>query len=432
MERVMNKTSLIVLAGALGLAAAAPAQAGGFYLQEQSVRGTGRAYSGEVADQGVASLWWNPAAIARSPREAYVGAHAIFVDAEVANRGSTITYPGGTTAPVGGEPRAFNPIQDGVAPNLAIATPIGDRFAIGLSLAAPYNFTTEYKRNAWARYDGLTSRLTTADAQLTGAMRVTDWLDLGAGVDAQYTEAKLSTAYPNLSPLLPDGVSQLSGDGWSWGWTVGAQAHLDRLTLGASYRSAMDHDLDGKVFVGGLLGPLAGGNIDAAGSAAFTTPWIATVGARYRITDRLTLNGQVQRFGWSKFDDIEVSTPAGPEILAQNYKDTTSGAVGVDFAVNDRLTLRAGAQYDPTPTPDDERTARVPDGDRWLYGVGATGRIGERLQVDAALAYIDFAKSAVNHDTTFYAGTPAAATSRLRGDVTGQGYVMSLGLRTTF
>ena len=47
---------------------AAPAFAGSFYLQEQSVRGAGRAYSGEVADRGVSSLWWNPAAIARSGR----------------------------------------------------------------------------------------------------------------------------------------------------------------------------------------------------------------------------------------------------------------------------------------------------------------------------------------------------------------------------
>ncbi|MET0274787.1 MAG: outer membrane protein transport protein [Phenylobacterium sp.] len=426
----------MIKASALALAAAAAfapqAHAGGFYLQEQSVRGTGRAYAGEVADQGPASLWWNPASIASSPREAYAGAHAVFVDATVANTGSTVTYPGGTTVPVGGEPRAFKPIEDGVAPNFAVSTPVGDRFAVGLSLAAPYNFTTEYRRNAWARYDALTSRLTTADLQLTGAMKLTDWLDVGLGVDAQYADAKLSTAYPNLSPALPDGVSQLSGDGWDWGWTAGAQAHLDRLTLGASYRSAVEHKLDGRIFVGGLLGPLAAANVDAPGKASFTTPWIATVGARWRVTDALTLDAQVQRLGWSEFDAIHVQAPAGPQTLAQGYKDTTSAALGLDYAVNERLTLRAGAQYDPTPTPDDERTARVPDGDRWLYGLGATGKVSERTQVDAAFAYIAFKDSDVAHDTVFYPGTPAAVTTRLRGQVEGKGMVMSLGVRTRF
>jgi long-chain fatty acid transport protein len=123
-------------AGMLAAGMAGPAFAGGFYLQEQSVRGAARAYSGEVSDTGVQSLWWNPAAIARSPRQAYVAAHAVLVDADVTDTGSSITYPGGITLPVGGEPRAFKPIQDGVAPNLAVAMPVGGRFAVGLSVAA--------------------------------------------------------------------------------------------------------------------------------------------------------------------------------------------------------------------------------------------------------------------------------------------------------
>ena len=135
MTRLKTLAATTALAGLM----ASQAQAAGYYLQEQSVRGAGRAYSGEVADQGAASLWWNPAAIARSPREVYGGVHAVFVDAKVENHDSTITYPGGLTVPVQGEPRAFNPIQDGVAPNFAIATPIGERFALGLSVAAPFN-----------------------------------------------------------------------------------------------------------------------------------------------------------------------------------------------------------------------------------------------------------------------------------------------------
>ncbi|HEX5263360.1 MAG TPA: outer membrane protein transport protein [Phenylobacterium sp.] len=428
---MISARTLVLSSVALG-ALASQAHAAGFYLQEQAARGTGRAYSGEVADQGPASLWWNPSAIASSPREAHIGASAIFVDSEVNNTGSTITFPGGLKFPVSGEPFAYNPINDGVTPNFGVSMPVADRFAVGLSVAAPYNFTTEYRRPAWARYDGLKSSLTTVDIQLTGAMKVTDWLDVGLGFDSQYTDAKLQTASPNLSPLLPDGIQQLRGNGWNYGWTIGAQAHFDRVTLGASYRSAMDHDLDGRVFVGGLLGPIAAGNADTSGSASFTTPWIATAGARWRVTDQLTLDAQVQHFGWSEFDAIHVTTAGGNQTLAQNYKDTTSGGVGADYAVNDRLTLRAGVQFDPTPTPDDERTARVPDGDRWLYGVGATGKIGERTQVDAAFAYIDFANSDVRHDTVFYGGTPAAVTTALRGTVQGTGYVMSVALRTRF
>jgi long-chain fatty acid transport protein len=422
----------LALSGVATAALASQAHAAGFFLQEQSVRGTGRAYSGEVADQGLESLWWNPASIARSPREAYVGASGILVQSRVENSGSTITYPGGVTLPVGGDVAEYNPIQNGISPNFSIATPVLDRFAVGLSLTAPFNFETRYRQSSFARYDALRSRLNTGDLQLTGAMKVIDWLDLGVGLDIQYTDAKLQNALPNLSPALPDGISQLSGNGWNVGWTVGAQAHFDKLSLGASYRSATDHSLSGTEFIGGLLGPLAAGNVNLPATAKFATPWIATIGARYRLTDQLTLNAQVQRFGWSRFRNIEVTAGGVTQALPQDYKDTTSGGVGADYAVNDRLTLRAGVQYDPTPTPGGQRSARVPDSNRWLYAIGATGRVTDRIKVDAGFAYIDFGRGGLSHDTIFYPGTPAAITTDLRGVVKGDGYVLALGLRTEF
>ena len=429
----MRKIGMLAATSVAALAFAAEAQAGGFYLQEQSVRGLGRAYSGEVADTGVASLWWNPASIARSGREAYVGAHGVIVEGSVTNLGSTITYPNGLTVPIRGEPRALKPIEPGFLPNLAVATPIGDRFAVGVLVSAPFNFTTKYVPNAFTRYDAQTSELRTIDIQLTGAMRVTDWLDVGVSANAERSEATLSAAIPNLSPLLPDGFNSLHGDGWDWGWAVGAQAHFDRLSVGLSYKSKIDHKLDGTATVTGLLPPFpAAANRVTDASATFTTPWIVTLGARYALTDRLTLNGQVQRIGWGEFDAIRIRSPAGQQIVEQNYEDVTTGGVGVDYALNPAVTLRAGVQYDPTPTPDIGRTARVPDGDRWLFGVGATGNVSERLKVDAGLAYIKFKNSEIDRTDVLNGGTPAATTTNLRGLVKGAGYVLSMGVRSNF
>jgi len=428
----MNRIAQVALASTAGMALAGPAAAAGFYIQEQSVRGTGRAYSGEVADTGVASLWWNPAAIARSGREVYTGLYGIFVDAELTDRGSTKTFPGGTTVPIGGEPIAFKPILNGAVPNFDIAMPIGDRFAVGLSAQAPFELTTKYDGAAFTRYDALKSRLNTVDVQFTGAMKVTGWLDLGVSVDAVYTDATLSNALPNLSPVAPDGYQRLTGDGWNVGWSIGAQAHFDRWSIGASYRSSIDHDISGTAAVRGLLGPLAIGDVSTSARASFKTPWMWAFGVRYRVTDKLTLNGQVQQVGWSEFNDIKVETPAGAQAIPQNYRDVTGGGVGADYEVNPRLTLRAGVQFDPTPTPEIGRTARVPDGDRWLFGVGATAKLSPATTIDASFAYIDFQDSTINRTDPFFVGTPAAVTTNLKGGVTAAGYVLGVGLRQTF
>jgi long-chain fatty acid transport protein len=417
------------------MAVAGPALAQAFYLKEQSVRGAGRAYSGEVADQGVASLWWNPAAIARSEREVYVGLHGLLLDSDVDNAGSSIVYPGGTTVPVTGPLGTGlegDPIESGLVPNFAVAMPVGDRFAVGLSVAAPYNFTTKYEPGAFTRYDALTSELRSANVGLTAAMQVNDWLDIGAGLDVQYVKAFLSSGLPNLSPQLPDGRSTLEGDGIDLGWNIGAQVHRGPWDLGLSYRSAVEHELDGDVALTGLLGPVAAGNVASEGVASFTTPWFASVSVRYAVNDRLTLNGQVNRAGWSGFDAIRVRYPTGGDTIVQDYKDVTGGAVGFDLVANERVTVRGGVAWDPTPTQDGERTARIPDGDRWLVSGGTSIKVTEAVTVDTALTWIALQDADIASDRTFYDGTPAATTSRLRGTARGSGVAASIGARWAF
>lgn len=430
--RNMARLGGLALTTVLMTGVAAPAFAGSFYLQEQSVRGAGRAFSGEAADRGVGSLWWNPASIARSGRELSLGLHAIKIDSEVRNTGSYVTYPGGVDVPVV-NPRntEVDPIESGLVPNFAFATPIGDRFALGVSVAAPYNFTTKYEQGSFARYDALTSELRSGDASLTLAYQVNDWLDVGAGLNAQYVKAKLTSAMPSVSPLLPDGSSSLEGDGWDFGWNVGAQVHKGPWDFGLSYRSKIEHELDGDVAIV-LTGPLAPNSVTTSGTASFNTPWFASASVRYAVNDKLTLNAQVNRIGWSEFQAITVEYPNGGDVIHQNYKDVTTGAIGLDYAISDKTTLRAGVGYDPTPTRNSLRTARIPDADRWLFSVGGSTEVTEGVTFDAGLTYIAFSDSTIHDDRAFYAGTPAAVTSHLRGEAEGSALVASIGARWAF
>ncbi|HJV43778.1 outer membrane protein transport protein [Caulobacter sp.] len=418
----------------LTLAAATQASASAFYLQEQSVRGAGRAYSGEVADTGVGSLWWNPASIASVEKaEIYGGLHYVGVESHVKNTGSTIRRSTTTTG-ISGDQDVSGPIKNGVVPNFAAAYRLNDKIVVGLSVAAPYNFTTEYNTTSWTRYDALKSRLTTADIQATVAYRLTDTLDLGLGVDAIYSDAELTNALPNFptpfNPTAQDGKQKLKGDGWDYGWNVGAQWRpTSKLTFGASYRAKVKRTLKGDVTVSGLTYPLTTGNMVTKAQATITTPWTATVGARWAVNDRLTVNGSVSRLGWSEFDAIRVTYAGGGSTSIQDYKDITTIAVGADYKLTDKVTVRGGLQRDPTPTPDNDRTSRVPDGDRWMYAVGATFQTTPKLQLDTALNYIAFNSSNINRSDTFYSG--AAATS-LSGRVSGHALVMSVGGRYSF
>ncbi|MEA3050298.1 MAG: long-chain fatty acid transport protein [Sphingomonadales bacterium] len=390
------------------LTAAAPLEAAGFYLQEQSVRGWGRANSGEVADQGPDSLWWNPAAIGGADRmSASFGATAVFPRGRIVDNGTLIDRPVVPPHPVGGPGVLNNPNQYGVAPHMALAHPHSRQFALGLAVTAPFNFTTDYDPSGWQRYSAIRTRLTTLDLQPSIAFAPTPAISVGAALNVEYADAWLSNALPNLAPGSPDARLRLTGSGWDLGWSAGVQLRpAPGVSLGIGYKSAIKHKLEGPVDISGLVGPLAARNINAQTVARFTTPWQLAIGGRAAVGSRLTLNGQAVRFGWSEFDRIDVAAPLNSAI-AEDYRDTWSFAFGVDAEASARLTLRAGIQTDPTPTRDASRDARVPDADRIDYNVGASLKLGARLTLDAAAGLTSLGGSSIARDEHFYTGTGA-------------------------
>ena len=403
-----TKVSLLAvsaLASAFGFNGVAHADA--FYLEAQSSRGAGRAFSGEGADTGAPSLWWNPAAIGGATEgDAVVSATLILLRGDVRNNGTLIRRPNQAFAPVGGEQDSRNPINNGVLPAGAIAIPLNDRVAVGLAVTSPFSFTTDYASDSWARYSADRTKLLTIDIQPSIAVAVTDWLRVGGGANIEYTDAALSNALPNVSPLQPDGRQELKGNGWDFGWTAGFQMHNDVATIGFSYKSAIKHTLNGTLEVSGLLAPIPAAqniSIDDA-EASFYTPAQAIVAGRFNVSDKLTLNAQAINYQWSKFDAIRLGAQIN-QAIPDDYQDSWSLAGGFDYAVSPSFTFRAGVQHATTQTRDGERDARVPDSNRWNYGVGASYQVNSRFGLDLSANYVDFKDTTIDRVTAAYAGS---------------------------
>ncbi|MFK4870985.1 OmpP1/FadL family transporter [Novosphingobium sp. ZW T3_23] len=432
MKRNSGRILLAGTASAIVFGFAGSAHAQAFYLQEQSVRGQGRAFSGEAADTGVDSLWWNPAAIGGlEGGQASVHASVILPRGKVVDDGTVIVRPGQAPAPVGGNGVAKNPINNGVLPSGAIAYGTG-KFAFGLTVTSPYSFTTDYDSDSWARYSADKTKLRTIDIQPSVAFQPVEGLYIGAAANIEYVDAALGNYLPNLSPLLADGHQNLKGNGWDVGWSVGAQYHNGPASIGVAYKSAVKHKLKGTLTIDGLLGPLAAQNRTLDATAEFSTPWQAIMSGRVKATNQLTLNAQVVAYGWSKFDSIDLGAPIN-QSLPENYKDGFSYAFGVDYDVNPKWTVRSGIQYGETPTSNGNRDARVPDSNRWNFSAGTTYNMSEKIAIDAAASYITFKDAPVDRITAAYAGTAAQTPILTDGRLTdASALVFSLGARVAF
>lgn len=432
MSRFCEKAA-ILLGVPLCAVQSAPAGATSFYLNEQSIKAVGRAYSGEAADQGPESLWWNPASIAGADHvSAAFGVALIMPDLHVRDNNTQIIRPGQASAPVGGDRNPKNPARTGPLPSGAIAVPLTDRIAVGLALSSPFSLTTDYQADSWTRYIADRTRLITIDIQPSIGFKVTEMIRVGGALNIEYSNAKLRKHLPNLSAAQPDGTQTLKGDAVDFGWTAGAQFVTPRFTAGISYKSAIKHTYHGTLEIAGLLGPLAGANGSIDTTANFSTPWQAIAGVRFKATDAVTLNVQAIRFGWKKFDRIRLSMPAGA-FVPEEYRNTWMVAGGFDWDISQDWTVRSGVYRDQTPTQDGRRDPNVPDANRTSFNAGASHRLSSSITIDAGAEYIRFDHSSIDRQTIAYEGTPVATAILTDGRLaSGHGIVLGLGGRFTF
>lgn len=436
--------------------------AGSFQLSEQSVSGLGTAFAGGAAQaEDASTLFFNPAGIALLEKgEFQFGGNLLMPSATFTNEGSRYNLPG--TAVNGLPIRGSNDGDAGInhfIGNLYLTQPVmrsaqyGD-LSVGVGMSVPFGLETDWSPDWVGRYTALRTKLTTIDIQPTIAYRVFERLSFGASFDAQYASARLSQAidfglaaqpllgqfYQGLIAQAPvalpfilgttetayaragfvpggrDGVLELHGDDWDWGFTLGTMFEYLKKgedtgffqdgRVGFSYRYGVEHEIDGhadfrRVPVITAPGapvqfplPLAFQDVYFSQSATATIqlPDVLHFSIYQRFAHRFAVMGDVTWTRWSQLESVPIvfSNPlTPPTALNINYEDAQRYAIGFEWYTCPSLTLRAGFAYDETPIRGDEfRTPRIPDNDRYMLAVGAKWSPANWVDLDVGYAHL--------------------------------------------
>lgn len=388
------------LCAAICAIGATEAQAGAFQLNERSAKALGAGLSGSVsAASDVTFATFNPAAL-KSVESLEIGG----------NLSGVFPTTDGTFETGPAEGYSFSSSQAAPLASFAAGYRVNESLVVGLTSYSPFGLVTKHPDNFPGAADGTTSDLLTLQISPTVSWELTDKFAIGASVDILYLDVRLNSAITNLD-----------GDDVAFGGSIGALWQpVDGTQIGLAYHSGFDLTTSGtqqNALLGGVSAPL---------SADASLPGFLQLGVTQEITEDFRLMAEGRWIRWSAFDSLEFSSPAlaGTPFASfeeeQNYDDSFFVAVGGEYDVTDAFTMRGGISYDDTPTNDEFRTVRVPDGSRVWFSLGASYAMNEHMSIDVAYNYLRVFEEP---DVTLRNGALAGSVIGYEGDV----HIISVG-----
>jgi long-chain fatty acid transport protein len=365
----------LVLAGSVNLAHAA-----GFALIEQNASGLGNAYAGQAAAATDAStVFFNPAGMTYLPdRQVVVVGHLIRPQAEFT----------GTVSPAIGGGNGGDAGDLALVPNAYLVYRLTPDVHLGVGMNAPFGLKTEYDPDWKGRTQAVKSEVKTINLNPSIAWKASETLSLGAGMSIQYAEATLTNSAGGA------GLATVKGDDYGWGFNLGALWQVSEATrVGLAYRSEVEHTL------GGDVGFSAAATLNGPVNADVTLPDSASLSLFHKLDSRWDLLADITWTGWSDFKELRIVRTNGNVLgtpTEENWDDSYRYSLGANYRLNDRLTLRGGLAFDETPVSDAFRTARIPDEDRTWIAFGAQYRLSRKSAIDIGYAHLFIRDAAID------------------------------------
>ncbi len=246
-----------------------------------------------------------------------------------------------------------------------------DVWAFGFGVYAPAGFGAEYSLNGPAPLGGRREYKSFGSlGRILGGVssRLTERLSAGFSVGLAVSHTELEGPYFLQSPGPFQGAPlmlDLQATGVAPSWSLGLQYELtEQTTLGLTYQSSNDFELDGGARITTPVLGLGSGNYDA--QLGMEWPQSVGGGVRHKLTPTQTIAMDVIWYDWSSaFDEFELvlSGPSAPAFLAvlgprvverlpMRWRDSVSFRFGYEQELEGNRTVRLGYVYHRNPIPD--------------------------------------------------------------------------------
>lgn len=408
---------LFILFGLIG----SNAQADGFAIKDQSPSGAAKSFAGSASTaEDVSIIFYNPAGMTHlSGSRILFGGSAIAPVTELKSSAGTLPAALGGTS-TGGPSTDSDVSSDAFVPVLYGMWDVSSGLKVGFGLNSPFGLSSRFDATWQGRFHAVTSKLKTINFNPSVAYRLTDQISIGAGLQVAYANSRLANA---VATTTGEGFIDVDGDDFGIGWTFGVLVEPWLGTrFGISYRSNIDHQLDGS----GTVTPGIGGPVSVNVMANLNLPETIRLGLSQDIGKVLSLHLGAAWRRWSRVEERRVNFDAPVAILGgatslavnNDWKNAWFLSAGATYRPSAKWILRTGIAYDNSPVPDVTRGPAIPLGDALSLTFGATYSVSKYLDVTFSYAHI------FQEDTTV--SLASAGTGSLSAEFEGRTDVVSL------
>ncbi len=395
----MRKEIYIVL---LSLLMTGSAIAGGFQVRLQGQKQNGMGLIGTPWYFGPSSIFYNPGALSLmdSTFSFSAGVSLVMANAKYGDlHSSYIAETNNPTSPPFYFYGAFR---------------LSEKFTAGIGINTPYGSKSVWEDNWAGKYLIEEIALRAYYFQPTIAYKINDMFSIGAGLVITKGSVDLTKGLPysETSNVNLKGDSDIK-----FGFNVGMHVQIcERINFGIDYRSKIDVAVEGgdatfeiPASIGGMI------PTENKFNASLPMPANLDFGLSFQATDKLLLAVEVNWVMWSEYKELTFTFEEAGETLdnvnPREYKDSWIPRIGAQYLISDKLVVRAGAYYDPSPVNEKYFNPETVSLNTVGLTCGLTYRPIPNLEIDLSYLNLSGLEAERTYEPANFSGNYAVNTS---------------------
>lgn len=250
-------------------------------------------------------------------------------------------------------------------PYMFFSTDLGKEspLRLGIGITFPYGQSTEWSKSAirnWGYSVPYYSSMQTMNISPAVAYRITPSLSAGAGLNIYNSKLNMKYLVPAGFPPV-EFTGKLDVEGTTTGWTAGLLYKQPAWSIGLRYKSDFTIEYDGDFKMDGTELPA---------EMKINFPDNIGLGIAFFPNDKLKIEIDGEWFGYSSIKRIPVDITGFSPYIEKDWDDIYTVALGTEYKKSERIKLRGGIIYIPTPIPDSTWDPSLPDADSFVITGG--------------------------------------------------------------